>query len=130
MKGVERNNTNYVSTSCPSFSVSKEMQTSLGFLSFGDDMVGDDGRTMGRWSNQSKQINDGLFGGPLILFEQNGNTLILSSMSNFMSASMQYSPINNGSMYFGVMAGANFIPQSYSLDFIVYLSTEGINKVE
>lgn len=122
-------NSSYVSTSFPSFSVVPEIADSLGFLSFNDDMVGDTGRTMGRWKNETKIVNGGLIGGPLVLFDPNGQTIILSAMSNFMAASMEYTTQMGGSMFFGVMGSATSIPADYQVDFILYYSDHGINKV-
>lgn len=132
LKGLEntvRMNSSYVSTSFPSFSVAADVADSLGFLSFNDDMVGDTGRTMGRWNNKTKIVNGGLIGGPLVLFAPNGQTVILSAMSNFMAASMEYTTQTGGSMFFGVMGSATSIPVDYQVDFILYYSDHGINKV-
>ena len=124
-------NSTYVSSSFPSYSVSAEMSDLLGFLSFNDDMTGDTGRTMGRWNNKTKIVNPGMIGGPLVLFAANGQTVILSSMTNFMAASMEYSSgREGGSMFFGVLGSATSIPADYQIDFILYYSEQGINKVK
>lgn len=101
----------------------------LGYLSYGDDMAGDSEKKIGLWNGLENQINDGMDGGPLVLFDDNGDTLVISSMSNFMSASMQYNAINGGYVNFGVMGGATSIPANYTVDFIVYYSGSGINQV-
>jgi hypothetical protein len=67
-------------------------------------------------------------GGPLVLFNEEGDTLVISPMSNFMSASMEHNIFIGGSLSFGVMGGVNTIPENYSVDFIVYYGSEGINK--
>lgn len=74
-----------------------------------------------------------LIGGPLVLFNRNGDTLVISPMSNFMSTSSQLilNKQDGGvsSLNFGVMGSANVITPDYSLDFIVYYGNQGINKV-
>lgn len=68
-------------------------------------MSGDSDKTIGLWRGEPKQINDAMEGGPLVLFSDTGEALVLSSMSNFMSSSMQYVPENGGYVHFGVMGG-------------------------
>lgn len=85
---------------------------------------------MGLWNGLPEQVNDGIKGGPLILFNSNGDSVVLSSMSNFMSASMEYVPENGGYVNFGVMGSATSITENYQVDFIVYYSDRGINKVK
>ena len=92
-------------------------------------MTGDTDRTMGIWNGQPGQVNDGMEGGPLILFNDNNDALVLSPMSNFMSTSMEYVPQNGGYVNFGFMNGAESVPENYQVDFIVYYSDQGINKV-
>ena len=125
LNGTQRD-PSVVSSAHPSFKVNQE---NLGFLSFGDDMTGDTGRKMGIWKGLPGAVNDGMEGGPLVLFDQNGNTFVLSPMSNFMSASMQYVPDNGGHVNFGVMGGAKSVNVNYTVDFILYYSSKGINQV-
>lgn len=64
------------------------------------------------------------------MFNENGDTLVLSPMSNFMSASMQHIHDKDNSVNFGIMGGAESINSNYSVDFIVYYGNAGINKVK
>ena len=124
VENTQRNST-VVASSFPSFYIN----SNFGFLSYGGDMTGDTDRKMGVWNGLPGQINDGMQGGPLILFQSNGESLILSPMSNFMSASMEYVPLKGGYINFGVMGAAEFIPKDYEVDFIVYFSGNGVNQV-
>jgi hypothetical protein len=92
-------------------------------------MAGDMEKLYGKWNGLTTVINDGLNGGPLVLFNPNGDTIIISAMSQFMAASMQHNKYVGGNLNYGIMSGVNEIPANYSLDFIVFYSDKGINKV-
>ena len=85
-------------------------------------------KQFGNWNKPVRKINDGIAGGPLILFDPSGDTLIISQMSEFMSTSMHYSLLD-ASMSFGIMSGVDQVPPEFSADFMVYYSNEGINQV-
>jgi hypothetical protein len=91
-------------------------------------MEGDMEKQFGDWNKIIKRINDGIAGGPLILFNTYGDTLIISQMTEFMSTSMQYDRIK-GSLNYGVMSGVDEIPPNYSAEFVIYYNRNGINKV-
>ncbi len=75
-------------------------------------------------------INDGIAGGPLIIFNPiTLDTLIISQMTEFMVGSMRHNQLLGGSLSYGIMGGINEVPSNYSLDFLVYYSNNGINKV-
>ena len=59
-----------------------------------------------RWYYQSTQINDGLTGGPLAIFDRDGRTIVLSPFNNFMSASFLHDQPYGGNFYGGIMGGA------------------------
>ncbi|XP_053380271.1 uncharacterized protein LOC123527425 [Mercenaria mercenaria] len=99
----------------------------LGFLSFGGLMFGDTNKHIGSWSNQTSTINDGITGGPLALFDQDGRTLVISPFNNFMSASFLHDQNKGGNYYGGIMGGVSTIPAKYHQDFIMYYG-KGINK--
>lgn len=92
-------------------------------------MAGDMEKTYGRWDAQSSSINGGLSGGPLVLFNAKGDTLVIAPMSQFMTASMQRDQFAGGFFDFGIMSGVNSIPPNYSVEFVVSYSDKGINKV-
>lgn len=120
--------TNSVSSSFPSFAVQTIPGETLGYFSFGGMMCGDMEKIGGRWNSMTSWLNDGMQGGPLILFNGMGPTLVLSSMSNFMSSSMQHVRLPFNSIHFGLMGGVDSIPPEYTLDFAVYYSDSGINS--
>jgi hypothetical protein len=118
----------------PSFDVKRPEigYTDIGFLSFGGMMAGDMEKTFGTWNaiSYTNDIQDGLAGGPLILFQPSGDTLVISQMTQFMSTSMQHERYFGGYLNFGVMSGVDTIPENFSADFLVYYSQKGINKVK
>lgn len=87
-------------------------------------------KLFGEWNNETAFINDGLSGGPLVLFNTNGSTIVISSMSNFMSASMKHDKLAKGTVDYGIMSGVDSIPNNYSIDFMVYYSDDGIKLVK
>lgn len=91
-------------------------------------MAGDMEKLYGKWDDMA-HINGGLSGGPLVLFNTLGDTLVISSMSQFMSTSMQQDRYEGGILDFGIMAGVDQVPAKFSADFVVFYSDKGINKV-
>lgn len=69
----------------------------------------------------------GLSGGPLAIFDQEGNTVIISPFSQFMAASVTH-PDFDKSVGWGVMGGVQKVPPNYQYDTILYYA-KGINKV-
>lgn len=120
----------------PTFDIRTSDESDLGYLSYGGMMGGDLEKLYGKWNSQlsmngqasAMKINDGLTGGPLVLFKPSGDTLIVSQMSKFMSTSMQYEKYT-GYLSYGIMGGVDTVPQNFSADFLVYYSANGINKV-
>lgn len=92
-------------------------------------MAGNNEKIFGKWTGPTSPINDGMTAGPLILFTTNGNTLIISQMSQFMDTSMEHNTVTDGYLNYGIKSGVNQIPANYSVDFMVYFSRQGINKV-
>jgi hypothetical protein len=90
-------------------------------------MAGDMEKLFGKWNALTSHINDGIAGGPLILFNTNGDTLIISQMSQFMATSMNHNKLVGGSLNYGIMSGVNQIPKNFSADFMVYYSDKGVN---
>lgn len=92
-------------------------------------MAGDMEKLYGRWNVFASSINDGVQGGPLILFNPNGDTLVISQMSQFLATSMQHSKFTGGYLNYGIMSGVNQVPANYSADFLVFYSDKGVNAV-
>lgn len=87
-------------------------------------------KLFGKWNSLTMSINDGIAGGPLILFNPaTRDTLVISQMSEFMTTSMKHNQLFGGSLSYGIMGGIDEIPANYAVDFLVYYSDKGINKV-
>ena len=72
----------------------------------------------------------GLDSGPLVLFDQSGKSLIVSSFENFMSGSAVYKGTGNETTsYWGIMGSAAEIPEDFSFWTVMYYSPHGINAV-
>lgn len=85
-------------------------------------------KLFGDWSEKYPIINSGVSAGPLVLFNPSGDTLVISPMTEFMSASY-YHDFSDKSYNLGIMSGVNEIPEKFVCDFVVYYSDRGINKV-
>ena len=72
------------------------------------------------------KLTDGMQGGPVVVFDPHGNTLVVSPFSQFMAASMTY--VNN-TLSWGIMGEVDSVPNMYSVQTIMYYSSEGINRV-
>ncbi|KAH3797073.1 uncharacterized protein LOC127837128 [Dreissena polymorpha] len=107
----------------PGFQVGGQSET-LGFLSYGGMMFGDTKKKIDLWTNTTNRLNDGIEGGPLAIFDKDGNTLVFSPFNSFMAASFLHA---DGNYYGGVMGGVSEIPAGYNQDFILYYAS-GINK--
>lgn len=67
-------------------------------------------------------------GGPIAIFDEMGNTVIISPLDNFMSSSFWHEDHPGGRINFGVMGGAKSIPANYRQRFIL-LASSSINQV-
>lgn len=111
----------------PAFSVgSQDPLVSLFYLAYGGIMVGDTGKGIGVWNKTDVAMSYGLSGGPLAIFDQEGNTVIISPFSQFMAASVTHPDFDN-SVGWGVMGGVQKVPPNYQYDTILYYA-KGINK--
>lgn len=156
LKRCGSNNYDSILSAFPAFFVQSYDELDLGFLSYGGTtltyqntltlnesnkkqsdksfnfsgmMAGDMEKLFGKWNGLTSVINDGMSGGPLILFSPSGDTMIISQMSQFMDTSMQHNKYAGGSINFGIKSGVNEVPGNFSVDFLVYYSDKGINKV-
>ena len=71
---------------------------------------------------QGSGIRTGEYGGPLVLFDQQlENVVIISSLNNFMVSSMEFS---EGKVKLGLMGSVDEIPKGETLEFlVVYANT-------
>nr|KAG5710636.1 hypothetical protein BaRGS_013282 [Batillaria attramentaria] len=82
----------------------------------------------GHWfSANGFKITDGLAGGPIALFDGSGDTLVISPASQFMAAS-HWHESEASRLAYGIMGGVDTVSPNYNMEFIVYYSSQGINK--
>ena len=80
-----------------------------------------------RWQSTAK-FQGGIESGPIVLFDNNNNVIIMSPFSEFMAASYIYNNLYN-TIDWGVMGDVDVIPPNYQYETIIYYSDQGINKV-
>ncbi|VDI03306.1 Hypothetical predicted protein [Mytilus galloprovincialis] len=112
----------------PSFLVQQSSKTKLGFLSLGGKMFGDFAKSTGRFSDSDiGVIADGMRSGPLALFDDTGNTLLIAPFTKFMTTSLWYESGPSPRLSWGIMGGINEVPADYTSSTIV-ITGSGINK--
>ncbi|KAK3085506.1 hypothetical protein FSP39_004325 [Pinctada imbricata] len=90
-------------------------------------MVGDTHKKLGIFGSNTPRLNDGINGGPLILFNENGTSLVISPLNNFMASSMWHNNSPGGTVSWGIMGGVKEVPLKYTLRTLI-LAGNGINK--
>ena len=75
-----------------------------------------------------KALPGGLYSGPLVIFDQHDNVLIISAFNHF-TANSYHHDTNRKSIAWGIMGNVNDVPDGYNMDTIVFYSPNGINKV-
>ena len=96
-------------------------------------MAGFDYRHAGIWNGSNTIVRGGFMGGPVVLFnltqQGNGDTLVLSPFSRFMDTSLtQTDQPPRRALEYGVIGSMQTIPDNYMHSFIVFYSSQGINK--
>ena len=81
-----------------------------------------------RFDSSTYNINDGIAGGPLALFNMAGKTVVISPYNNFMAASLWHSGKPGGHVAWGIMGGVNEIPANFSYSTLLVFDS-GINMV-
>ncbi|XP_063423508.1 uncharacterized protein LOC134707561 isoform X1 [Mytilus trossulus] len=112
----------------PSFLVQQPSKAKLGFLSLGGKMFGDFAKSTGRFSDSDiGVIADGMRSGPLALFDETGNTLLIAPFTKFMTTSLWYESGPSPRLSWGIMGGVHEVPADYTSSTIV-ITGSGINK--
>ncbi|KAK6972802.1 hypothetical protein BgiMline_023964 [Biomphalaria glabrata] len=124
--GTSAQDPNYVTSGFPTFKTGSASDVDLGYLAYGGDMSGYTGLNMGSWSFTS-YFETGTGGGPLVLFDNASNAMVISPMSQFMSASSHVS-LTQQQVSYGVLGLVDTIPSGYQVDFLVYFDDRGINQ--
>ncbi|KAK7102302.1 hypothetical protein V1264_020540 [Littorina saxatilis] len=115
----------------PSFQVKgvTTAQGPLGYLAYCGYHTGDKSKAFGIFSPTELNITDGIEFGPITLFDGSGDTLVISSASKFMSVNNWFNKDGDKStLSYGIMGGVDNVPAGFSVDFIVYYSSQGINQ--
>ncbi|XP_077991624.1 uncharacterized protein LOC144445853 [Glandiceps talaboti] len=123
LEGTSINWSNGVCTGFPSFKIEGK-KGEKGFLSFGGLFL--ETTDMGGWHDGIVGIEDGLYGGPLALFDNALNTVVISSFTEFMAGSHHLQLPGNYISY-GIMGNASMIPKDFNYQTIVYYG-QGVNQ--
>ncbi|KAL3880433.1 hypothetical protein ACJMK2_032671 [Sinanodonta woodiana] len=115
-----------VISSFPSFGVGSG-NTSLGYVSFGGNMVGDTHMKWGKFKSPDATLNYGIIGGPLVLFDSGSDAIIIAPFNQFMAASL-YHDVTGNSVHWGIMGGVNSVPKDYVYETILFYSPDGVNR--
>ena len=73
-------------------------------------------------------INGGIKGGPLALFNEAGKAAVISPYNNFMAASLWHQGEQGGKLAWGIMGGVNDIPANFTYSTLLVFH-DGINQV-
>ena len=96
-------------------------------------MAGCDNKHANYWNSSSHVIANAAWDSPVIVFNLtqrgSGDTVILSSFSNFMATSLsQRQEGSYAALEYGVTGSMITVPANYTQSFIVFYSSNGINK--
>ncbi|KAI8505567.1 hypothetical protein Bbelb_167560 [Branchiostoma belcheri] len=113
--GTSVGNPDYTCTGFPTLALEGQAGL-LGYLSFGGNMFGGANIRAGEWYYQTTGIRSGITGGPLAVFDQDLNTVVLSPFSEFMAASVWHNgtgeAVYGGEVNYGIMGQVNNIPRT------------------
>ncbi|XP_071097695.1 uncharacterized protein [Haliotis cracherodii] len=124
--GARSPNSNFTISGFPSFYV-RDLNDTVGYLSFGGQMMGDFNKKMGIWGPETLDVNGGLIGGPLVLFDRDGNTILIQAFTNFMAVSMYYDSVTS-TVNWGIMGDVDTVPAGFEITVVLHASDKGINK--
>ena len=71
-----------------------------------------------RWSSGNEDIQSGLYGGPLVLFDKVRRTMVLAPFSQFMAGSI-YHDLKTNSVQYGIMGRATSIPAGFTYETVL-----------
>ncbi|XP_061171988.1 non-lysosomal glucosylceramidase-like [Saccostrea echinata] len=126
VKGTSSDSYDKTISGFPSFRVDS-YDTALGYLSLDGFMAGDTKKHIGGWNVQTDAIGDGLQGGPLAVFDEQGRTFLISPFSRFMAASAWHDSEKGGNIFCGIMGGVDEVPANFTYSTILFYA-DGINK--
>jgi hypothetical protein len=82
----------------------------------------------GRWDLNMEHLNDGLYSGPLVVYDEFGKVLVISSFNQFMAASYEHDVLSK-TVSWGIMGKVDEVPPGFTYSTIVVYGSEGFNKV-
>ncbi|KAH9500569.1 hypothetical protein Btru_072292 [Bulinus truncatus] len=124
--GTSAQDPQYVISGFPTFKTGPASGVDLGYLGYGSDFSGYSGLDIGRWSMTS-YFETGTGGGPLVIFDNSSNAMVVSPLSQFMATSNNVSFMQQQVSY-GILGLVDTVPAGFQVDFIVYFSDRGINQ--
>ncbi|XP_072031491.1 uncharacterized protein [Amphiura filiformis] len=112
--GTSVNDQESVCTGFPTFQVVSTSSANLGYMSYGSKVL--QTARMGRWQKGAIGIQSGLWGGPLVLFDQlTQHSMIMAPFREFMTGSIHYNTWSNA-VEWGVMGSVTSIPKDYNYE--------------
>jgi hypothetical protein len=75
-----------------------------------------------------KHLNDGLYSGPLVVFDEFGKVLVISSFNQFMAASYEHD-VTAKTVSWGIMGKVNEVSPGFMYSTIIVYGSQGFNKV-
>ncbi|CAG5116367.1 unnamed protein product, partial [Candidula unifasciata] len=124
-ENTSTNSANNVISKFPSFLLGGQRGVDLGYLAFGGNMAGYSSMSRGRFV-QNASFPTGIQGGPLVIFDESSNAIVISPKSAFMAASSSIDAQKQ--VNWGIMGEVNQVPSGYSSQYIVFFSNKGINQ--
>ncbi|XP_072031492.1 uncharacterized protein [Amphiura filiformis] len=121
LQGTSVNNKEKVCTGFPTFQVGGTAPN-LGYMSYGGLFLLD--TRMGMWEKGTDDIQTGLYGGPLVLFDKMQRSMVIGPFREFMAGSVNYNMQSNA-MEWGIMGSATSIPKDFVYETAVVFG-EGI----
>ncbi|XP_039254962.2 uncharacterized protein LOC120331863 [Styela clava] len=85
------------------------------------------GFSISNFSMGEDLLHSGTSAGPLVIFDEMENVMIISAFNNFMSHGMIYNKTSH-QLNFGILGGFTNIPREYEIETILYYGSEGINR--
>ena len=79
-----------------------------------------------RWGPTMPTLVSGLESGPLVLFDDQHNILLISPLNKFMSTNMIH---NKEGVAWGIMGKVDSVPIGYTQEVVLYSTNQGVNKV-
>ena len=128
MTNTSTGDSNKLISGFPCFTATDEEE--LGFLAFGNYMLGENNLRLGVWDiSHTKQISSGIASGPLVLFNADKHSAVISSLVNPMAGSAVYGvKEEKTTSSWGVMGMVESVPKDFEYWTILHFSDQGINR--